>query len=317
MIPNRNASERTLEAFRVYVFALWMVKLLIDPLEELSGLPHSAWEPIGYLVLLGRQAGRVLIDENFLFFVRWGAFSALFLSVALGRFKRARFFFQLFAGVLLIHYQATVRSLGEVNHTETTLIYPVLALIAFDAVTVFRKEKDHSIPFGFPIVLTMIAICCSYSFAGAHRLIMEGVSNFQSGIMTYWCVWRGLDTSYFEMKFGAYVLTVPWLRHAMEIGFPIVTLLEAAGLFSLVSRKFKYVFLISMAGFHIGVVLMMGILFWEPIALYVTFFDLERVFGKREVSADEITNREAEGVVLTEPGDDREMVAVGHVDARD
>ena len=277
MLPNFRASSKTLAVFRWYVFTIWMTQLLLDPVHRLSSLPLSAYDPIGVLILFGKSAGRLFLSQSFLIGMRCVGIAALVIALASNTRPRLRIVSELVACVVLVFYQSFVRSVGAINHTETIMLFPVAALIGFDIAVQIRKLKieDSPIICGAPIVLTMVAICCAYSFAGVHRLVVGGLVNYRSGIMTYWCVWRGLDSSFFE-SVGEYVTSIRILRWAMEVGFPFVTIVEALAPLCLVWPRFKWPFLVVMLVFHVGVFLMMGILFWQPVALYPVFFDLDR-----------------------------------------
>ena len=66
----------------------------------------------------------------------------------------------------------------------------------------------------------------------------------------------------------------------LETGYPIVTLLEILAPLCLVSLWFRRGFLLMMLPFHVMTFLVMGILFWENLALYVLLFDISRWLKK-------------------------------------
>jgi hypothetical protein len=63
------------------------------------------------------------------------------------------------------------------------------------------------------------------------------------------------------------MLASDWVRDAMRMGFAVITLVEACSWGILVWRRFRLMWLIVIACFHLLTVIFMNISFWENVVL--------------------------------------------------
>lgn len=281
-IPNATASPRARRFFEVYLFSLWLLKVFSDPFWELGRLPESAYVPIGMLAPFGDSLAAWIVSEKMLFGLWLGLVATLSLSM-IPKPLGIRVVGQLSSALLLALYQTIVRAVGALNHSETMWLMPVFILAAYN-VFEWRAERrpEHrrtpsKFDYGFPITMSALFICCAYSFAGIHRLILGGLGNYSSEIILYWVLHKGYDTSFFEPKLGSILITLPWLKQVLIWTFPLATVLEIISPLVLVWRAIKRYWVIAMIGFHCVIWASMGILFLEPMMLYILFFDIDRI----------------------------------------
>jgi hypothetical protein len=284
VIPNSTASRQALRVFEVYLFSLWFLKVLSDPLWELGHLPTSIYQPIGPLVPFGKDLATWIVSEDFLHGLWLGLLATLALSIAPQGFKW-KVAGQCSAAVLLTLYQAIVRAVGALSHSEIMGLVPVFILTVYN---IFERPSKHDLEgtrhhskydYGIPIVLTAIFIACAYLFVGIHRLAIGGLEVFTSKVIVYWLLQKGLDTTYFSYKLGGSILSFPWLKTIVIWSFPFATLLELASPLALVWRSFRPYWLVAMVVFHVSILITMGILFLEPMMLYIVFFDIDKLLA--------------------------------------
>ena len=61
----------------------------------------------------------------------------------------------------------------------------------------------------------------------------------------------------------------PGLFAIINLGFPLVTVVEILSPYCLVSRRFRHFWLVTIFGFHVLTLLLMQIVFWENIILRI------------------------------------------------
>lgn len=110
-------------------------------------------------------------------------------------------------------------------------------------------------------------LCLSYTLTGTYRFIHGGVETFQSGSASYWAVRSAYRVAHPDWGFGKLLLEFPGLSRMLNATFPIVTAFEAAAVAALVSRPFRWVFIVFAIGFHILSWLFLDLFFWENLIL--------------------------------------------------
>src|SRR5476651_1133032 len=102
---HEQAGPRLLRLARLGIFALWIVKLLLDPLWRLAEMPRELFQPIGILTLLPASVLDHLLTPG-------GLASLLILTLAvlaLGLTNRAFPLVSTVAAVLLTAYSSLIR----------------------------------------------------------------------------------------------------------------------------------------------------------------------------------------------------------------
>lgn len=265
----RGADERDFFRVRVAIFAVWALKLLATPLEELSLLPASAYASIGIPLkyvpafILPETA---LLSPIFLLSLKWATFMLIVTAVT-GPFRNVS---AVLACALLTVIQSLIRGFGFINHAEIPLLYAAYVWTAFS----FFRVKDHQAPF----ILFLTAFLLTYTFIAAHRIAYGGIEVFQTDRITYWIAEKTFDhSSYFQIGWGALLFQHEWLRGLFKAGFPVVTAVELLAPLALLSRPFRAVFLAVIYSFHLLCWLFMDLFFWESMLILVLLFDLSRL----------------------------------------
>jgi hypothetical protein len=268
VLLHQNANARALTAFRVYVFGLWFVAVLRDPLARLAALPSSYYEPVGALRLLPDAAHSALLSGTGLTALKVALLVALGLSLVPRLFRGAA----PVAVLLLVVHQALVRGFGHVNHAEIVPLLAALTLAVF-ALLPERKGGPGYNPYAVPLIAVALVAAVCYSMVGFYRLF-QSVSIFTGDSILNFLVSRSLRTSYYDLNLGELAASWPPAAVLLRAGFPLVTLVEALAPLVLVSRRFRWLFLGVMVPFHLLTILLMEVSFAENLLLYVFFVDV-------------------------------------------
>ncbi len=281
---HEDAGPEAVEVFRVWVFGIWLFKVVTDPLAAIAGLPQTIFNPTGFLLkFLPASLKHFLLAESFLF----GLKTVLILSLVFVIFKVFLRSSSVLACFFLTLYQGIIRSFGHVNHAEIELLYAAYFLTLFSiADGIFEKQGKHDRAEGMnlnsiPLISTLACLCFSYTFVGIYRVARAGLGIYSSDSLAFWILDNSLRTPESITPVGLLILKYPLLGEMLRLGFPAGTIFEILAPFTLLSRWFRYLFIAVMVPFHLIILLFMGINFWEQLALYVLFLDLGRWFGPK------------------------------------
>lgn len=176
-------------------------------------------------------------------------------------------------------------------HTENLLVLHVIALSlapAADAWSVdARRDRDTratspSESYGWPIRLMGALTCLTYVLAGIAKLRIGGVAwaegeflRDQVAVDNLRKVLLGADAS----PFATPLLEHPWLFEVMAIATLAV---ELGAPIALVGSRIAAVWAVMAWGFHVGVVLLMAIVFPYPLigVAYAPFFPVDRLITR-------------------------------------
>ena len=263
----------SLAALRIWVFGLWAMKILADPFQRLGWMPPEIFPARGLLRLIPHETWLWLIDPTRLLLIR----VALVLALLLATVGVATRVAAPIAGLLLLYQQGLIR-VGHFNHTELPLLYAALILAVAPcgdalAITGPRAPRPPGNRYAIPIVLIAAMLVTTYCFVGAHRLSHGGLELFKSNAMSFWVVADTYRTPELNWDIGVRVVSIPLLASALKYGFPLVTCLEVFAPLTLVWGTFRRFWIPAMIGFHISVLVLMKISFWEQVAVYAVFLD--------------------------------------------
>src|SRR5262245_46971272 len=157
----------------------------------------------------------------------------------------------------LTYYRLTV-SLSFNTHGGLSVIFAGLILAA----ALFFEQRDrrrgveqanHA-----PVVLqlTALVLLMTYTLVGVHRIAFAGIETLRADYLLGWFIERGGTGEY---QYGLQIQDHPLLLKLLELGFPAFTIVEAAALFALVSRPFKWAFVITAFSFHFLTLFLMDI----------------------------------------------------------
>jgi hypothetical protein len=235
---HRYADERALLFFQIYIFGLWLIAIVRDPLTRLAELPRGYYAPVGVLRLLPEPAEHWLLSEGGLASLKIALVTALVISL----WPRAFRFVAPLAVVLLVVHQSLIRGWGHVNHAE---ILPLLAAgtLAIYAVLPRRRATAEYNPHAVPLITVALIITVCYSMIGFYRL-HTSVSVFTGDSIINYVITRSLRASYFDFNLGYQVVAWPFAAWLLRVGYPLVTLVEALAPLVLFSRVARSVFLL-------------------------------------------------------------------------
>ena len=174
---HEQAGSKLLGWTRLGIFALWLVKLLLDPLSRLARFPHELLISAGVVGLVPLNLREALFSAAGLNTLWWlSAFAVLG-----GMTNRFFAVFSSAAALLLTLYSTVIRSFGPAVHTDIVLLLAVYALALFswaDVMENWRGRKESAAHCSFPLVTIVLLLCLSYCLVGINRLCVGGEQLF-------------------------------------------------------------------------------------------------------------------------------------------
>jgi hypothetical protein len=275
-----NNSPQALAFLRILIFGFWFFYILIDPIEDLSFLPVTIFEPISFFKLLSNEVLSKILDYNFLFTFRWATIIFILLAMA-GVYSNVT---AKISCLLIFFHLALVKSFSHLQHAEMPPLYVAMVLAVFRSDDAFAllpsKRKKPASPGEYSVAILFIMIIISFTYfeVGVYRLLKSAPGIFLDDSMKLWAVFYSLKDQDYNWGFGKLFLQYPAISTFLKIGFPFVTILEILAPVSLISRKFKYFFVLFMFLFHVTVFITMKINFGALSILYIIFLDIDRWF---------------------------------------
>lgn len=276
---HEHAGPRLLRLARLGVFALWIVKLLLDPLWRLAEIPREFFEPIGLLRLLPASGLDALLTSG-------GLTSLLIVTLAvlaLGLTNRAFPLTATLAALLLTVYSSVIRGFGPAVHTDIVLLMAVYALAGFAWADFLqaRFTRNQSAPgswSSYPLVTIVALLCTSYMLVGFNRVVAGGPHVFTGDTMEVWAIDASLRGYYFNTNIGWHIPEWPLVGLMLKLGLPGITLFEMAAPLCLVSSHFRWIFIPVMLSFHLLSLVFMNIFFFDDMFVYLLLVDWSRRF---------------------------------------
>jgi len=262
---------------RLGVFALWIVKLLLDPLWRLAGMPREFFHPIGILALLPASAINELLTWNGLAALLVFTLGVLVLALT----DKAFPFVSTVAAVLLTAYSCLIRGFGPAVHTDIVLLFAVYALAGFAwadwiALKFGGKKSPPGAWSSYPLVTLVAMLCLSYCLVGLNRTVAGGARVFTGDTMEAWAIDASLRGYYFNTNIGWHVPEWPLIVLMLRSGLPVITLFEITAPLCLASSHFRWIFIPTMLSFHLLSLVFMNIFFFDDMLLYLLLIDWSR-----------------------------------------
>jgi hypothetical protein len=132
------AGPRLLRLARLGIIALWIVKLLLDPLWRLAALPPALIRPVGVLAWLSPERVPFLWSASGLTALWIATLIALAAALTVRAFAPAA----TVAALLLTIYSSLIRSFGDSVHTDIVLLLAVYALALFAWADAVQRRLD-------------------------------------------------------------------------------------------------------------------------------------------------------------------------------
>lgn len=271
---HEEATAQSLLFLRCYIFGIWLLKIVVEPLHLLSYMPEANFEPIGVMWLIPRAVVWILLEPLSLHGLKMVMILSLILAIVGGR----RWPVTVVACALVLLHQGLVRSLTWSNHAEMALVHATLVLTVFEVADALHRRLGRPVDpsvnlHAIPIQTIMALMCLVYCFVGVHRLVYGGIEMFTSDAMTYWIARSAFHPNEYQFSFGRLFLEYPGARHLLNAGAAMVTAFEVLSPLCLVLRRFRWAWIVVMLSFHTLVTLTMNIWFWENSLLYLVFID--------------------------------------------
>ena len=272
---HEQAGPRLLALARFGIFALWVVKLLLDPLWRLAEMPPEMMRPVGLLNVLSptmlgalfSPMGLTRLWECALVVVacclppmRWTAGTALRYTLA---------------ALVLTIYSSAIRSFGPAVHTDIVLLLGTYALAGFawaDAVAPHAPGR-----YSYPLITIVLMLTLAYSLVGLNRVVTGGLDVFKGDTMTTWAVDASLRGYYFNTGVGWHVPDWPVVNFMLQAGLPGITVFEILAPLCLAWPRFRWVFIPVMLSFHALSLVFMNIFFFDDMLLYLLLIDWSRM----------------------------------------
>ena len=270
---HEQAGPRLLRLARLGIFALWIVKLLLDPLWRLAEMPRELFQPVGILALLPEGTLDNLLTPT-------GLTSLLVVTLivlVLGLTNKAFPLISTLAAVLLTAYSSLIRSFGPAVHTDIVLLLAVYALAGFAWADYFAPKARGR--YSYPLITIVALLTLSYCLVGLNRAVAGGVSVFTGDTMEAWAIDASLRGYYFNTNIGWHVPEWPLVVFMLRGGLPFITLFEITAPLCLASSHYRWIFIPVMLSFHLMSLVFMNIFFFDDMLLYLLLIDWSRKFS--------------------------------------
>lgn len=266
---HRDSTALTLAAARIYIFGIWIVRLLIDDTASISFLDIQLFHPFGVMKLIHISAIELLLTSSGLLALKSLALMFLILGLlGVGR----KFPVIAVAAALLVLYLGVLKGFGgHVNHRELILLYMTVTLCflpCYDALAISPDSAAADRPQRI-YTASMIALCLvllfHYAAIGAARIFVGAPEVFNPEVMQGWIISRNLRPNPYEFELGTLILGYPLL---LALALPLSTLLELMAPLVIWSGSWtRSAILLSLALFHGTILLLMNIPFFENVLL--------------------------------------------------
>jgi hypothetical protein len=276
---HEQAGPRLLRLARLGIFALWIVKLLLDPLWRLAEMPREMLHPAGILTLLPASTLDWLLTSDHLF-----ALLVLNLvALGLGLTNKSFPLVSTVAAILLTIYSSLIRSFGPAVHTDIVLLLSVYALAGFSwadwlAAKSTGKKSAPQACSSYPPITIVAMLTLSYCLVGLNRTIAGGINVFTGDTMVGWAVDASLRGYYFNTNIGWHLPEWPVVAFMLRAGLPVITLFEITAPLCLAVPHYRWVFFPVMISFHLLSLVFMNIFFFDDMLLYLLLIDWSRRF---------------------------------------
>jgi hypothetical protein len=274
---HEQAGPRLLRLTRFGVFALWIVKLLLDPLWRLAEMPRELFQPIGVLALFPAGSVNALMTPGGLTFF-WALMLAVLVLCLTDRLFPVT---ATMAAFLLSAYSSLIRGFGPAVHTDIVLLLATYALALFSWADLFAAQKSVRSQAwnSFPLVTIIALLCLSYCMVGLNRTVVGGARVFTGDTMEVWAIDASLRGYYFNTNIGWHLPQWPLAVFFLRSGLPVITFFEITAPLCMVFPHYRWVFIPTMLSFHLLSLVFMNILFFDDMLLYLLMIDWSRRFA--------------------------------------
>jgi len=273
---HEQAGPRLLALTRFGIFALWIVKLLLDPVWRLAELPPNMVRPVGVLNLVSPTALGALFNELGLMRMWDCALVVVICCLPSTRWPISTALRYTLAAIVLTVYSSVIRSFGPAVHTDIVLLLATYALALFAWADLFAPRAPGR--YSYPLITIVLMLTLAYTLVGLNRVVTGGPGVFAGPTMTAWAVDASLRGYYFNTDIGWRVPQWPLVNFMMQAGLPGITVFEILAPLCLAWPRFRWVFIPVMLSFHALSLVFMNIFFFDDMLLYLLLIDWSRRF---------------------------------------
>jgi hypothetical protein len=268
------AGPALLRLVRLGVFALWIVKLLLDPLWRLGDLPMELIRPMGVLAFVPPDQFPFFWSGPNLTLIWILALVALVLALA----NRAFAPISTLAAILLTIYSSVIHSYGPIVHSDIVLLLGTYALALFAWADAWETRSGRAAPnCSAPLVTIVALLGLTYCLVGLNRTIVS-FPVFTGNSMEIWTIDASLRAYYFNTGVGWHLPEWPLVVFFLRAGLPVITLFEITAPLCLISPWYRRVFIPVMLSFHLLSLVLMNIFFFDDMLLYLLLIDWAKKF---------------------------------------
>lgn len=281
-------AAQALAGLRIVVFLVWIARLAAAPLADLSVLPEVLLEPPLLLQAIPPTWWQGILHPAFLSSLQITLLVGVALVVVGARPHGP---IALTVVALLTFEQALVRSFGFSSHAE---IVPLLAAWviacwpAADRWSIAGGLRRSGGPESHASGVFLIAAigCWCYAATGMHRLAHYGPDLILGNSMSSYVIENSFR--YGTGEIGAMLLQEPGWARWLQLAMLGTTIMEILAPLALVLRRFRYIWLSFVIGFHLGSAVLLDTFFWEMmLVVAASLVALDVVApGSRESSAE-------------------------------
>lgn len=269
-----DATPRTLIFVLKFMFAMWFVRFLVDPVERLCELPvlytlpvgPMGWLPVHVYFAAHTFTGLVVIKSVIL---------AACVGVWIPQTRRSA---AVVGCIAIAVISAITRGFGHINHAEISPLLITMVLTGF----MLRLPKDQVL---FPgnirctqsstaLVLSTLCFGLTYSFVGIARIVHGGIELLSGPTIPNSMLRMSHHDWLLPVNLAELLIASPFLLLVLKVGTAAVTVFELFAPFCLISRKFRYAFLALIPLFHLGAILIFKIDFIENVLAMILLLNL-------------------------------------------
>lgn len=265
-LHHENANATSLGMVRAGVFGLWLV-LFCDKWFTGVELPVEIYQVRGMVKLLPEDLLAFLLGPGVRSLFPW--FFIPVVAAAAAGLRPFRLWGAL-SLVLILMFECWAKGFsGFVFHATVLLLVMAGVLVCSPAADGFAaggRKNGAERPveaYRFPLLVMLTAGLFCYTFIAVHRLVVGDYAVFNGESLRAWLLVRSQEPATNAFRLGTTVVNSPLMFAIYKAGFLVSTVMEAASLVCLYSRRFARVWLVYFLVFHVLSVLTLNIFFWE------------------------------------------------------
>ncbi len=283
-------SDSTLGVVRIAVYGMWLKHLLEDSLSRYVDTPLELFQPIGPLAWIPADWWPWLYRAEVM---EWSRIALLVGTVAcIAGLRPYRPIALATCGGLTL-YQAFVRGYAYMHHGEMAMLLAAYVLAVYPAnrgLSVGRsglrsrapeREAAGDVLNRAALLTFCLALCLTYSYVGLELVLQGGDAIYLNSTIVHHIAFYTFGEDLESPGIGRWVLEVPALGSVANLGFALTTFFELLSPLAIFSRRFRWLWIPAIVGFHVAAGLLMQMWFTANIALVLLCMtDLDAILAR-------------------------------------